>query len=403
MSVARAVLPCGASVRTLAPRRAAARTAHDMVESADPRAAAIGRDILRHGGNAADAAIAMAMRAHHRRAAIVRHRRRRVPGLLRRRADQHSTALDGRETAPAAARPDRFLDAGRQAAAVLSTRVVGGRSVGVPGLLRMLERGASALRQAALGASSSRRRSRSPSNGFPLSPRVHALLARRPLPAARSGGARALLPRRRHGEAGRHGHRQSGARRDAAARSPTRGADALLRRRDRARHRARGRGRQAAGRSRRERSRRLSREGAPGAVPALSRQCASAAWAAGRASRSCWRSWACSQPFDLASHTSPTPRRGISSPRRAASPMPTARAISAIPISSRRRSRACSIAHISRRARKLIDPAHAHPGLPAPGDPPGQHAELWGDERRARAALDQQHRHDRPRRQRGRR
>jgi gamma-glutamyltranspeptidase / glutathione hydrolase len=44
------------------PARAQSATApHDMVEAADPRAAAIGRDILRAGGSAADAAIAMAV------------------------------------------------------------------------------------------------------------------------------------------------------------------------------------------------------------------------------------------------------------------------------------------------------------------------------------------------------
>ena len=45
---------------------------------------------------------------------------------------------DGRETAPAAARPDRFLDvAGRPMR--FFEAVVGGRSVGVPVTLRMLE------------------------------------------------------------------------------------------------------------------------------------------------------------------------------------------------------------------------------------------------------------------------
>jgi gamma-glutamyltranspeptidase/glutathione hydrolase len=48
------------------------------------------------------------------------------------------TAYDGRETAPAAAKADRFLDAaGRPLAS--HDAVVGGRSVGVPGVLRMLQ------------------------------------------------------------------------------------------------------------------------------------------------------------------------------------------------------------------------------------------------------------------------
>jgi gamma-glutamyltranspeptidase/glutathione hydrolase len=47
-------------------------------------------------------------------------------------------AYDGRETAPAAARPDRFLDQSGRPMRFFDA-VVGGRSVGVPGTLRMLE------------------------------------------------------------------------------------------------------------------------------------------------------------------------------------------------------------------------------------------------------------------------
>ncbi|MBC6434687.1 hypothetical protein FM036_31090 [Nostoc sp. HG1] len=45
---------------------------------------------------------------------------------------------DGRETAPAAAKPDRFLDANGKPLQFYDA-VVGGKSVGVPGVLRMLE------------------------------------------------------------------------------------------------------------------------------------------------------------------------------------------------------------------------------------------------------------------------
>jgi gamma-glutamyltranspeptidase/glutathione hydrolase len=47
-------------------------------------------------------------------------------------------SYDGRETAPAAARPDRFLKSDGTALEFFEA-VVGGRSVGVPGVLRMLE------------------------------------------------------------------------------------------------------------------------------------------------------------------------------------------------------------------------------------------------------------------------
>ena len=46
-------------------------------------------------------------------------------------------SYDGRETAPAAAKPDRFLKDGKPMAFL--DAAVGGRSVGVPGVLRMLE------------------------------------------------------------------------------------------------------------------------------------------------------------------------------------------------------------------------------------------------------------------------
>src|SRR5205807_3241111 len=48
------------------------------------------------------------------------------------------TAYDGRETASAAAKPDRFLDNEGKPLKFYDA-VVGGRSVGVPGTLRMLE------------------------------------------------------------------------------------------------------------------------------------------------------------------------------------------------------------------------------------------------------------------------
>jgi gamma-glutamyltranspeptidase / glutathione hydrolase len=46
--------------------------------------------------------------------------------------------LDGRETAPAAAKPERFLGADGKPMPFYDA-VVGGRSVGVPGTLRLLE------------------------------------------------------------------------------------------------------------------------------------------------------------------------------------------------------------------------------------------------------------------------
>lgn len=111
--------------------------AQGVVSAADPRATAAGQEMLRAGGTATDAAIAMvlALNVVEPQSSgiggggfIVHHGG--TTGLLE--------TIDGRETAPAAARPDRFLDAG---GTVLPFRQAwpGGFSVGVPGTLRLAE------------------------------------------------------------------------------------------------------------------------------------------------------------------------------------------------------------------------------------------------------------------------
>jgi gamma-glutamyltranspeptidase/glutathione hydrolase len=101
------------------------------VSSADPRATAAGEAILAQGGSAVDAAIAVMLAL-----TVVEPQSSGVGGGgFMVRADGTSgalTTIDGRETAPAAATPNRFLDAdgkvlGREA------RVFSGLSVGVPG------------------------------------------------------------------------------------------------------------------------------------------------------------------------------------------------------------------------------------------------------------------------------
>jgi gamma-glutamyltranspeptidase/glutathione hydrolase len=137
VSIARAVCLAGALlVAAGAARGADALPRHDMVEAADPRAAAIGRDILRAGGSAADAAIAMAVSL-----TIVEPQSAGLGGgafVVHWSAGDHRlTAFDGRETAPATAGPTRFLEPDGKPMPFI-TAVVGGRSVGVPGLLRVL-------------------------------------------------------------------------------------------------------------------------------------------------------------------------------------------------------------------------------------------------------------------------
>ncbi|WP_294393564.1 gamma-glutamyltransferase [uncultured Sphingomonas sp.] len=106
------------------------------VSAADPRAAAAGVEILRAGGSAADAAVAMMLALN-----VVEPQSSGIGGggfLVHHDARGNSTtSFDGREQAPMAAGPHWFYDA---AGRPMSHRdaIPGGRSVGVPGNLRMM-------------------------------------------------------------------------------------------------------------------------------------------------------------------------------------------------------------------------------------------------------------------------
>ena len=153
---------------------ATAQTRRDMVESADPRAAAIGRDILRAGGSAADAAAAMAISL-----TMLEPQSAGIGGggflVYYAARGKKLAALDGRESAPAAARPDRFLDTDGKPLPYQGA-MLNGRSIGVPGLLRLLEemhRRWGKLSWAEIVAPSVK----IAAEGFTLSPRVAKLLA----------------------------------------------------------------------------------------------------------------------------------------------------------------------------------------------------------------------------------
>ena len=118
--------------------RPAASAKQEMIVAAHPRAAEAGARMLARGGSAVDAAIAAQWVL-----GLVEPQSSGIGGggfmLVHDARRGRPIAYDGRETAPTGARPDRFLDAQGKPLAFIDA-VVGGRSVGVPGLVAMLER-----------------------------------------------------------------------------------------------------------------------------------------------------------------------------------------------------------------------------------------------------------------------
>ena len=120
---------CRASVSFAAPQT--------MVAAAHPLAVEAGLEVLRRGGSAVDAAIAVQMVL-----GVVEPQASGIGGggfLLHYDAGtQAITVYDGRETAPAGANPSMFLDADGKPLGFREA-IASGISVGVPGLLAMLE------------------------------------------------------------------------------------------------------------------------------------------------------------------------------------------------------------------------------------------------------------------------
>jgi gamma-glutamyltranspeptidase/glutathione hydrolase len=145
-----------------------------MVAAANPLAARAGLEMLRRGGSAADAAIATQLVL-----TLVEPQSSGIGGgafaLYFDPATGKTVAYDGRETAPKAAKPNRFLDASGQPMGRRQA-ILGGRSVGVPGvpaLLWALHKDHGKLPWADLFAPAIRLAE----NGFPVSPRLHMLVA----------------------------------------------------------------------------------------------------------------------------------------------------------------------------------------------------------------------------------
>jgi gamma-glutamyltranspeptidase/glutathione hydrolase len=125
-------LPEGASGYTAKPGWALRRMA---VAAANPLAADAGVQVLEAGGNALDAAIAVQMVL-----ALVEPQSSGIGGgaFLMHWDGRVVSAWDGRETAPAAADERLFLQADGRPMPIVAA-IVGGRAVGVPGAVAMLE------------------------------------------------------------------------------------------------------------------------------------------------------------------------------------------------------------------------------------------------------------------------
>jgi len=135
--VAALLAAAGCATSTLPPspaRGASAAVAAGMVSAADPRAADAGVRMLRNGGSATDAALATLLAL-----TVVEPQSSGIGGggfLVHSDARGQVSTIDGREEAPLAAGEDWFFRDGKPL--TTSEAIPGGRSVGVPGNVRLM-------------------------------------------------------------------------------------------------------------------------------------------------------------------------------------------------------------------------------------------------------------------------
>jgi len=152
-----------------------------MVVTANPHASRAAEQVLALGGTAVDAAITAQLVL-----GLVEPQSSGIGGgafmLSYDASDKELQYYDGRETAPAAVDENYFMHEGKPRAFIQA--VIGGYSVGVPGVIRMLEMAHQrdgklpweSLFQPAIELAE---------NGFEISPRLHQLLLRLPKVSAR--------------------------------------------------------------------------------------------------------------------------------------------------------------------------------------------------------------------------
>jgi gamma-glutamyltranspeptidase/glutathione hydrolase len=174
--------PSMANASFIAPERATGYTEKQgwiarkyMIAAANPLAVDAGDQMLKQGGSAIDAAIAAQMVL-----TLVEPQSSGIGGgaFMLYFDGAHVQAFDGRETAPANASDQLFLTADGKPIPFFDA-VVGGRSVGVPGVLRMLEmahKQSGKLPWALLFAPANQLAT----DGFAVSPRLASLLQTEP-------------------------------------------------------------------------------------------------------------------------------------------------------------------------------------------------------------------------------
>ena len=160
-----------------------------VVSAADPRAAEAGAEILRRGGSATDAAIAVMLAL-----TVVEPQSSGIGGggfFLHGTADGKIETLDGREAAPSGAGPDWFLGPDGKPLPFRDA-ILSGLSIGVPGNLRLAEeahRRHGRLAWAELFEPAIRLAR----DGWELTARFHMFLEIRPQSAARGPAGKALF------------------------------------------------------------------------------------------------------------------------------------------------------------------------------------------------------------------